>query len=286
MITKICLQCNQSFVAADKSAKFCSKRCLGLSLSKKVLLVCPVCKKSLYVHKGTKHCSKKCADIARIGVPLSPSEIRTCPVCNKQFEVKVVSPKIFCSRNCSQQGKRKSRPRPLTDEERLARSNQLKMQWKDPKFRQIVIDRMTNNNPVYRPGVVEKAAATRNRNNHSFSNNFKYGNGKISPYEQLVMNKLEPLGFIYNYAVPTRSAREAYPDAHYPNNYKPDFTHLTDKLCIEIDGAGHSTVEEKSIDVKKETCLNFLGYQVIRFTHADIDNGVFDQWLNSYQKNI
>lgn len=109
------------------------------------------------------------------------------------------------------------------------------------------------------PGVVDKANVTRSK--HLSPNNFKYGNGKISPYEQRVKDKLDSLGFIYNYAVPTRSARESDPDAHYPNNYKPDFVNLKNKLCIEIDGYGHSSPKEKALDAKKRKMFKFTRFQ-------------------------
>ena len=280
MITKICPQCNKTFIAKTSSQKLCSRQCAFLSMSRKVHVNCPICGKDMYIHKGDKKfCSLKCAGI---GNHIAHIVMKTCPVCNKTFESKSKEQK-FCSRECANIGQ--ERPHyDISEEEKLKRSIKLKRQWQDDSFRQSVVDRMKSNNPVYMPGVVDKANATRH-SNQSYSNNFKYGNGKISPYEQLVKDKLEPLGFVYNHAIATKLARDVYPDAHFSVNYKPDFVNLDTKLCIEIDGAGHSTRKEKAIDSKKEKCLNILGYTVIRFTHEDIDKGVFDKWLNSYQKD-
>lgn len=281
MIVKVCTQCNKQYTAQSRAQKFCSRECASAFMVRKVHVTCPVCGKDMYIHKGEKTCcSLKCAGIA---AHLAAVVMKTCPVCNAVFESKSKEQK-FCSRDCASKGKRRTTPT-FTEEQRLHFSENLKAQWRDPKFRQIVVDRMTNHNPVYRPGVVEKANDTR-RKNGSCVNNFKYGNGHISHYEELVNNKVAPLGFRYNYAIPTRPAREVEPDAHYSVNYKPDFVNLETKLCIEIDGYGHQSPKEKSIDAKKERCLSLLGYRVIRFTHADIDNGVFDQWLNSYQNNM
>jgi len=285
MIIKTCPQCGVSFKTKYKDSKFCSRKCAHESMSRKVEITCPECGKVVKVHKGIKFCSKECADSSRRGVRLVAPLIKVCPVCNSSFECNYKK-QIFCSRPCSDKGKRKGVYPTLTEEEREIRRARLKQLWQDPQFRKAVIDRMRSNNPVYMPGVVEKANESRARNN-KMRNNFKYGNGKISPYEQIVQNKLEGLGFLYNYAIPTKLAREQDPEARYPNNYKPDFVNLKAKLCIEVDGHyGHSTPSEKLIDAKKEKCLDLLGYTVIRFTHEDIDKGVFDQWLSSYQKNM
>lgn len=282
MITKICPQCNKSFTTEYKTQRFCSRKCVALSMSRKVELTCPNCGEVVYVYKGTKFCSKECVDSARRGVRIRPAVMKTCPVCGKLFESKYKLQR-FCSRECGNKGRTPTIHK-LTEEDRKARSATLKRQWQDEKFRQMVVNRMKTNNPVYTPGVIEKANDTRAKNG-KLINNFKYGNGKIGPYEQLVKDKIESLGFIYNHAIATKPARDVDSNAHYPNNYKPDFVNLKDRLCIEIDGYGHSTNQEKQLDAKKEKCLNFLGYQVIRFTHSDIDKGVFDQWLDSYQRN-
>ena len=284
MIIKTCPQCNKSFVAQYRDSKFCSKVCASLSMSHKVPLKCPVCSKVVYLPQDRKYCSRACTDAARRGTRLVPIVYAVCPVCNKSFEVNYAG-KRFCSRKCANIGKIQPSTHTLSEEGRKSLSKHSKMRWQNAEFRQSAVDRMTNNNPVYMPGVVEKASATRLENN-SLHNNFKYGNGHISPYEQAVKDKLEPLGFVYNYAIVTKPARDAYPEAHYANAYKPDFVNLNNKLCIEVDGYGHSTSKERAIDAKKEDCLKFLGYTVIRFTHEDISKGVFDKWLNSYLKNM
>lgn len=284
MITKVCPQCKKSFTTQYKTQIFCSKLCYGASISHKVELICPICGKLVLAYKDAKFCSKKCADQARRGVKLVPVVMKTCPVCSKSFELKWKTQQ-FCSKECAAKGMYRPPKHNITEEGMIAKRNQLKSQWQNAEFRQAVIDRMKTNNPVHMPGVVEKANITRAKNG-KMHNNFKYGNGKIGPYEQVVKDKIENLGFIYNYAIVTKSARETYPNANYAHCYKPDFVNLESKLCIEIDGYGHSTKEEKKADAKKEKCLNFLGYTVIRFTHKEIDEGVFDKWLNSYQENM
>lgn len=283
MITKICPQCKIEFQSDSNRRKHCSKQCASKSMMNRRSLICPVCKKSIVVRNSRKYCSKACADIARRGVKLHPSIIKICPVCNSPFE----APRkkyIFCSRECANIGKRKAHIQNISDNERLRRSERLKSKWNDDVFRESVVSRMLHNNPVYIPGVIDKARKTRLQNGSY--NNFKYGNGKISEYEKKVYDRLIDVGFYYNYAIPTKLARDTFPDKHYPNSYKPDFVNLQGKLCIEIDGNNHKYRNIKMIDIKKEECLTFLGFTTIRFTHKDIDEGKFDLWLSSYREDM
>lgn len=211
---------------------------------------------------------------------------RNCEYCNALFEVKKDQPnQRFCNTSCSAKWRNATYGNGKPSEEALKRrSEALKARWRDPEFRDNVVTRMKSSNPVYMPGVVEKANQTRLKNG-SYHNNFRYGNGKISPYEKVIFDKLSDLGFYYNYPIPTQTARDAFPEKRYPTAYKPDFVNLKEKLCIEIDGHGHESHKEKQVDAKKEECLKFLGFTTIRFTHEEIDNGGFDTWLSSYLEN-
>ena len=284
MISKICPQCKKEFQADSSRRKYCSKSCASASLMNKKLITCPICGKSLLVRNTHKYCSKACANVARQGVKLHPPIIKVCPVCNSQFEA-LRKNYIFCSRKCADIGKRKSHIQTISIAERQRRRDRLKSRWQDSSYREIIVSRMKNNNPMYMPGVVEKAKKTRLQHG-SYTNNFKYGNGKISEYEGKVYDRLISLGFYYNYAIPTKLSKDAFPDKKYPNSYKPDFVNLQTKLCVEIDGRGHNSPQDKQRDAKKETCLKFLGFTTLRFTHKDIDDGVFDRWLDSYQRDI
>lgn len=281
---KVCPQCNKQFNAASKESKFCSRKCASLSLSKKQKLTCPICGKTMYAYKDQKYCSRECANSARHGVKLRSVVLKECANCGKRFESQYPSQK-FCSIRCSNEGKRYPSKHNMSNEGHESLSSALKARWKNETFRDKAIKRMIVNNPSYDPKIIEKAHKTRLKNN-SYRNNFKYGNGKISRYEQLIYDKLIPLGFKYNYAISTKFARQKYPDDNFAYNYKPDFVNLEKKLCIEIDGSNHLLKNAQILDAKKEKCLAFLGYQVIRFTHSDIDEGVFNQWLNSYLKSI
>ena len=211
--------------------------------------------------------------------------IKICEFCGKEFEVsnnKHGQQKRFCNTSCSAKWRNKTfGPNLISEETKRKNAKILSDRWKDPEFRKKKTDYMRNHNPVYIPGVVEKSNKTKLQRGN-LPNNYKYGNGKLSEYEFLVYDDLIAAGFYYNYAINTKLARDAFPENHYPYCYKSDFTNIIDKLCIEIDGPNH--VHTKELDMKKEECLQFLGFTVIRFTHEQIDKGEFKEWLNSYLK--
>ena len=78
----------------------------------------------------------------------------------------------------------------------------------------------------------------------------------------------------YNYAINTKDARLAFPGSHYPNSYKPDFTNTLLRLCIEVDGDDHKKKKKHLLDMKKDKCLDYLGYKVLRYSHEEIDDFV------------
>lgn len=210
--------------------------------------------------------------------------IKHCEFCGKEFEVPDNvhgRKKRFCNTSCSAKWRIKTYGKAqISEAGRQKQSDSLKRLWRTKKFRDNNHKRMITNNPVYMPGVVEKANKTRLQRG-KLPNNFKYGNGRISEYEAIVYDDLINAGFYYNYAIPAKLARDAFPDKKYPSNYKPDFTNVFKHICIEIDGPNHKRAKE--LDTKKDECLKFLGFTIIRFTHEQIDKGEFKEWLNSFQ---
>lgn len=202
-----------------------------------------------------------------------------CPVCGGIVDRAGASGYLCCSDSCG--AKWRYMVYGVTENQRKASSNNLKILWQDEEYRKRKSleshNRMLENNPVYMEGVVEKAKRTRELNG-SFTNNFLYGNGKMTPHEEK-MRELLPSNFLYNYAISTAKARKEFPERHYSMNYKPDFVDLEKKLCIEVDGNNHKLKKIKALDKKKDECLNFLGYRVIRFTHEDIDSIDFEERL-------
>ena len=213
---------------------------------------------------------------------------KVCEYCGKPFSVpntKHGRSRRFCGTSCSAKWRISKYGIPPKSEQAKDRaSKRLHERWQDPEFRTKRIQAMKDHNPVYMDGVIEKAHQTRLKNG-SYTNNFRYGNGKVSEHEAKVKTLLEHHGFYYNYAIPTKIARDAFPKEKFSVNYKPDFVNLTTKVCIEVDGDNHKKKEQIEKDRKKEKCLSYLGFIVVRFTHDQIDNGDFEKWLNSYLKN-
>lgn len=281
-----CLVCGKEINTCPSwNTQYCSRECYAKSMMKRRTVICSYCGKpfDIPLSSNQKCCSKKCSDASRRGVPLAPQISKICPVCGKMLMINHLSTQTFCSRKCGCKGRKNPSTHNVTPEGLIAKRKNMEDKWNDPTFRAKVIDRMKNNNPSKNSEVVAKI---KEKLKGRYSNNFRYGNGKISPYEQKVSDKLVPLGFVYNYAISTKQAREQFPDMNYAHSYKPDFVNLTDKLCIEVDGSDHETPFQQELDRKKESCLKFLGYSVIRFTHRDIDEGRFDKWLDSYQKDM
>lgn len=210
---------------------------------------------------------------------------KICEYCGKTFDVsntKHGRSKRFCGASCSAKWRVGKYGIPQKSEEAKAKaSKRLHDRWQDLDFRAKKIQAMKDHNPVYMDGVIEKAHRTRLKNG-SYTNNFKYGNGKLSEHEEKVKALVEHHGFYYNYAIPTKIARDAFPQDNFSVNYKPDFVNLATKLCIEVDGNNHTKKEQIELDKKKEKCLSYLGFTIVRFTHEQIDNGDFEKWLNSY----
>lgn len=214
--------------------------------------------------------------------------IKICEYCGKSFEIhnNHEIKKRFCNTSCSAKWRCEHFGKVRVSETgRQHQRESLQNLWKTKEFRDNNHKRMTENNPVYMKGVVEKANKTRLKNG-SYTNNFKYGNGKISPQEQKVKDYLEKYNFLYNYAIPTKVAKHAFPEKHYGDNYKPDFVNLEHFVCIEIDGKSHFKKGYKeTYDDKKEECLNFLGYKVYRFTNEQVDNGEFYKEVDNICQN-
>lgn len=190
---------------------------------------------------------------------------------------------MCCSRKCGKLFA--SSEYPITDKMRTATSRALKTLWMDDDFRKRKSiessKRMLENNPVYMEGVVEKVKSTR-LSRGSYTNNFKYGNGKMSPQEVIANEILAKYGFMFNYVINTRLARVLHPEMRFSNTYKPDFVNFDRMICIEIDGKDHNTKDKIKKDNKKEFCLSLLGYKVIRFTNDDVDSGMFSEEVLKY----
>ena len=71
----------------------------------------------------------------------------------------------------------------------------------------------------------------------------------------------------------------------------PIFKYIADyychelKLVIEIDGGIHLSKENSEYDISRDTTLNELGIQIIRFTNAQVTSGI-EQVIKKIKKKI
>lgn len=254
-MNKICIYCGKEYKTYSNRQKYCSVVC-SVNSQKGV-------KKNI-VHKWENAYNK-------------------CEYCGNMFAIhnKAESKHRFCSVRCANlwRGKyNKSSYKEMSLEQRIKNSNKLKEQWKNESFRHKNIDRMTNNNPSKQRDVVNKINNTKIVNNTiGFKNDQKCnrgGNGKISPIESLVYDFLENLNFKYNYSICMKELRALEPNRHFATNYKPDFTNLNKKICIELDGQTHNSNIGRERDSKKEYALNWYGYKVLRYSNDYVKNNL------------
>ena len=98
-----CQTCGKTFEAYSHElkrgrGKYCSKKCMGKGLSKKLIKKCDYCNKEYEASKkNQKYCSKSCQIKAR-----TKKIKKTCLTCNKTFEVPLARQKSakYCSREC------------------------------------------------------------------------------------------------------------------------------------------------------------------------------------------
>jgi very-short-patch-repair endonuclease len=69
--------------------------------------------------------------------------------------------------------------------------------------------------------------------------------------------------------------------------YFADFVCREEKLVVEVDGATHSTDDERRRDAKREHFLRDLGYRMVRFQNGDVYRnieGVLDTILAALER--
>jgi hypothetical protein len=96
--------------------------------------------------------------------------------------------------------------------------------------------------------------------------NFRGGNGqRRTTVQQIAALILEPLGFMAEYAIPTKG--HGTPE-NPPRSYKADFANPQTREVIELDGPSHRPMTRKAQDMKKDLVLKALGWRVARVIHT------------------
>lgn len=281
----VCYNCGKEFESNRKSKKYCSDSCRKVGNVKSHRKYsydvdnpqkCMFCEKILsydQVKRNNKFCSSKCFYEYNNKIKqdeLNNVEQKCCEVCGNALSVKQIkNGQRTCSCSCGAKLRYTLYgPHKLSYEHKEKLFSGLSNLLKSDEYRNIVSNRMKNNNPLKNPDTIKKALKTRERNGnlHRWCGE-RGGNGKMSKCEQMLFSTLSSLGFKYNAPIRLNEMRVKYPDKNYPTNYKPDFTNFDKMLCVEIDGKSHNSKYQKNIDAKKEECLNILGYRVIRFSN-------------------
>lgn len=131
--------------------------------------------------------------------------------------------------------------------ERMARTN-----------RQYASERMRRNNPMHRPESREKMSGTLRRIKHKPRARGGNGSGPTEPQRRLA----EFLGWPMEVVVPPG-------DGERPYHYKLDIAHPSMKVCVEVDGGSHCSLERQASDRRRDARLSSLGWLTFRFSNQE-----------------
>lgn len=129
-------------------------------------------------------------------------------------------------------------------------------------MRDVIAERMRTNNPTSMPGVQERI--TKKLRGRTFL--ARGGNGQATK-QQMMLHTLS--GLPMEHAISILDAVGHFKSL--PTHYKVDLAEPSVRLAIEVDGKSHLTKKWKFLDARKTAILNFLGWQVLRFTNEEVD---------------
>lgn len=118
--------------------------------------------------------------------------------------------------------------------------------------------RMRANNPMAREGSREKMKATLAEIGHRPRE--RGGNGKPTPEPQ--QRLADHLGWPVESIV-------APGDGERPYHYKLDIAHPLMKVCVEVDGGSHFSLERRAADQRRDERLSRLGWLTFRFSNLE-----------------
>ena len=147
--------------------------------------------------------------------------------------------------------------------------------------KEIVRERMKNNNPMLNPENIEKGLVTRRLRGtlDAWGEKNRGGNGRPLPIPQQIL--AVALGW------PTEVPIALGRITNYPTCYKIDIANRKLKLGIEVDGVGHLG-KGKFLDQKKTEKLEELGWKILRFSNKEImkDLDLVLKSIQSEMKNL
>ncbi len=238
-----------------------------------LIKLCPGCQQEFQTRDPKRLCcSHPCAQKHRFKRDRgSYRETRSCLQCGKGFTcMKRLSTK-FCNQSCAARW-RNAQPGfmdKFKTKEYAERSKANLMKWRkeNPQEYQEYISRisqrMKDNNPSFRPEIIEKAKSTKAiRGSLHIWKGERGGNGKLTVPQILLSSSLGWETEVVISLGPRQSG--------YPTCYKVDIGNPILKMAIEVDGDCHNSNHMRSLDKKKEEKLKELGWTVLRFTNQEV----------------
>lgn len=131
--------------------------------------------------------------------------------------------------------------------ERMARTN-----------RTHASERMRRNNPMARPESRAKMTETLHRIGHRPRQRGGNGSGPTEPQRLLARFLGWPTEVIV-----------APGDGERPYHYKLDIAHPSMKVCVEVDGGSHCSLERQASDRRRDARLASLGWLTYRFSNQE-----------------
>lgn len=169
--------------------------------------------------------------------------MKICSGCGKPFEHKT---RKTCSPECQR----------LVSSKTMAKTN-----------RKYASARMKERNPMHKPEIRELVRKRLKEIGHK--PRIRGGNGKPSPKPVKLLLECLGDGFIKELVILTKAK-----DHGYPSCYKVDLGNRELMLAIEVDGNSHCLLSRQAQDQKKDRFLRSRGWTVLRFSNAEVMNGM------------
>jgi hypothetical protein len=123
---------------------------------------------------------------------------------------------------------------------------------------------MRERNPMHRGEAREKMKRTLRKIGHKPHVRGGKGRGLTKP--QKVLLDLLGRGWVAEHVVPTGKPRRP----GWPTYYSLDIAHLKQKVCVEVDGGSHASLDRREQDARKTRFLSGLGWIVLRVPNRDV----------------
>lgn len=204
-----------------------------------------------------KFCNPRCAgDYMKAVFASLPMDDLTCCNCGgkavysnrrKYMDAKRLG-RAYCGKSCQQAFH--------------SRRSSETMKATNLRYRDSIVQRMRDRNPMADPKNIETMVSK--MKGRTFLG--RGGNGQLTK-QQLMLH--EHTGLPMEYPISLKAARGHFESV--PKNYKVDLAAPEVKLAIEVDGKTHKLKKWRFLDKRKTAILEFLGWQVLRFTNEEVD---------------